>query len=119
MNLSGPRRAIRPEIYGVNFGDDAQHVDLRYPLRRSGGNSTTRYNWQSDSHNTAFDWFWQNIADGSGSGCRLLRAHDRTQEGTVLPVERLGHERHVGGATAAEEDRRDRHAGRVLPLGGG
>ena len=68
VNLSGPRRAIRPEIYGVNFGDDAQHVDLRYPLRRSGGNSTTRYNWQSDSHNTAFDWFWQNIADGSGSG---------------------------------------------------
>jgi len=68
VDLSGPRRAIRPEIYGVNFGDDAQHVDLRYPLRRSGGNSTTRYNWQSDSHNTAFDWFWQNIADGSGSG---------------------------------------------------
>lgn len=68
VDLGGTRRAIRPEIYGVNFGDDAQHVDLRYPLRRSGGNSTTRYNWQSDSHNTAFDWFWQNIADGSGTG---------------------------------------------------
>ena len=57
---------VKAEIYGVNFGDDAQHADLRYPLRRWGGNSTTRYNWQSDSHNTAFDYFYQNIADGNG-----------------------------------------------------
>jgi Glycoside hydrolase family 44 len=25
-------------------------------------------NWESDSHNTAFDYFYQNIADGSGTG---------------------------------------------------
>jgi hypothetical protein len=68
VNLAGARRAIDPMIYGVNFGSDAQHADLRYPLRRWGGNSTTRYNWQSDSHNTAFDYFYQNIADGDGVG---------------------------------------------------
>ena len=68
VDLAGPRRAISPDIYGVNFGDDAQHADLHYPLRRWGGNSTTRYNWQSDSHNTAFDYFFQNIADGTGTG---------------------------------------------------
>ncbi|MBK6436150.1 MAG: glycoside hydrolase family 44 protein [Rhodanobacteraceae bacterium] len=68
VNLAGLRRSVSPEIYGVNFGDDSQHIELRYPLRRSGGNSTTRYNWQSDSHNTAFDYFYQNIADGSGTG---------------------------------------------------
>lgn len=68
VNLGVNRRAIDPDIYGVNFGSDAQHADLRYPVRRSGGNSTTRYNWESDSHNTAFDYFYQNIADGSGSG---------------------------------------------------
>jgi hypothetical protein len=68
VNLATQRRAIDPDIYGVNFGSNAQHADLRYPVRRSGGNSTTRVNWESDSHNTAFDYFYQNIADGPGSG---------------------------------------------------
>ena len=36
----------------------------------------------------------------------------------MLPVERLAHERHDRRAAAAEQDRVDRHAGRVLPLGG-
>ncbi len=68
VNLANNRRAIDPDIYGVNFGSNAQHADLRYPVRRSGGNSTTRVNWESDSHNTAFDYFYQNIADGPGTG---------------------------------------------------
>jgi hypothetical protein len=64
VDFGADRRPIDPEIYGVNFGSDAQHADLRYPVRRNGGNSTTRYNWQQDVHNTAFDYFWQNIVDG-------------------------------------------------------
>ncbi len=81
---------VKPEIYGVNFGSDAQHADLRYPLRRWGGNSTTRYNWQSDSHNTAFDYFFQNIADGNGqnlpndSGANRFVASTRAQGGEAL-----------------------------------
>ena len=66
IDLGGSRRPIDPNIYGVNFGSDAQHADLRYPTRRSGGNSTTRYNWQFDVHNTANDYFYQNIPDGNG-----------------------------------------------------
>jgi hypothetical protein len=66
VNLAGTRRAIDPLIYGVNFGSDAQHADLHYPTRRWGGNSTSRYNWQFDVHNTANDYFFQNIADGTG-----------------------------------------------------
>ena len=56
------------------------------------------------------------LADRAGRGGGLLRAHDRAEERAVLPVERLGDERDVGGPAAAEQDRRDRHAGRVLPL---
>lgn len=67
VNPSGTRRAINPEIYGVNFGSDAQHADLRYPTRRWGGNRTSRYNWQFDVDNTANDYFFQNIAAGDGS----------------------------------------------------
>ena len=66
IDASQDRRAIDPRIYGVNFGSDALHADLRFPLRRHGGNSTTRYNWELDTHNTAFDWFFQNIVDGDG-----------------------------------------------------
>lgn len=66
IDLGGTRRAIDPLIYGVNFGSDAQHADLRYPTRRWGGNSTSRYNWQFDVHNTANDYFFQNIVDGNG-----------------------------------------------------
>lgn len=66
IDLQGARRTIDPMIYGVNFGSEAQHADLRYPTRRWGGNSTSRYNWQFDVHNTANDYFFQNIADGNG-----------------------------------------------------
>jgi Glycoside hydrolase family 44 len=67
IHLNGTRRAINPNIYGVNFGSDAQHADLRYPTRRWGGNRTSRYNWQFDVDNTAADYFFQNIAFGDGS----------------------------------------------------
>ena len=35
----------------------------------------------------------------------------------MLPVERLAHQRHDGRASPAEQERVDRHAGRVVPLG--
>src|SRR5689334_11337609 len=45
------RHPISPLIYGVNFGDDAQAARLRWPVRRWGGNATTRYSWQDDTAN--------------------------------------------------------------------
>ena len=57
------------------------------------------------------------LADRALGGRRRLGAHDRAEEDAVLPVERLVHERHDGRAAAAEQERVDRHAGRVLPLG--
>ncbi len=57
------RRAISPLVYGVNFGDDAQAAALRWPLRRWGGNSTTRYNWQDDVHSVGADWFYFNYTN--------------------------------------------------------
>ncbi|HZY86331.1 MAG TPA: hypothetical protein VFE78_15975, partial [Gemmataceae bacterium] len=57
------RHPISPLIYGVNFGDDAQAASLRWPVRRWGGNSTTRYSWQDDTTNHASDWFFYNLPD--------------------------------------------------------
>ena len=52
-------------------------------------------------------------AGGRGGGLgRQRRAHEHA----VLPVARLGHQRHGVAAAAAEEDRVERHAVRVVPL---
>ena len=56
------RRAISDLAYGVNFASAAQLAAVGYPLNRWGGNGTTRFNWQLDVHNSAFDWFYFNYA---------------------------------------------------------
>ena len=40
---------------------------MPYPLRRWGGNSVTRYNWQKDATNHASDWFFINLPEGPDS----------------------------------------------------
>jgi hypothetical protein len=57
------RHAVSPLIYGVNFGSDAQMARLHWPVRRWGGNATTRYSWQHDISNHASDWFFYNIEE--------------------------------------------------------
>lgn len=57
------RHAISPLVYGVNFAPAARIAPVGYTVNRWGGNSTTRYNWQWATHNTAFDWFFMNVPD--------------------------------------------------------
>jgi hypothetical protein len=52
---------ISNDIYGMNFASEALAKDLKLPVRRWGGNRTTRYNWQIDVDNTGSDWFFENI----------------------------------------------------------
>lgn len=54
-------RAIDPAIYGVNFGTAEEFTNLPYPVRRWGGNATTRYSWRNDTSNRAMDWFFMNV----------------------------------------------------------
>jgi len=62
-------RAFSPDIFGVAFGDADRNAEIGYTVRRWGGNSVTRYNWQNDVHSTAMDWYFENIPG----------ARDRTQ----------------------------------------
>jgi len=55
------RRPVDQRIFGVNSGQPGS--DLPYPLRRWGGNATTRYSWEDDVSNRAMDWFWLNVAN--------------------------------------------------------
>ncbi|MBX3696242.1 MAG: glycoside hydrolase family 44 protein [Dokdonella sp.] len=65
IDLAADRHPLKQEIFGVSGAPDLGAV--AYPLLRWGGNSTTRYNWQADVHNTASDWFFMNIPDGNGT----------------------------------------------------
>jgi hypothetical protein len=71
VNPAAGRRAISPLIYGVNFGDDTQAAQRRWPVRRWGGNATTRYSWQDDVANHASDWFFENIANAVANPAAL------------------------------------------------
>lgn len=61
VNAGANVRPFSPLIFGVSYGDAARNASMGYTVRRWGGNSTTRYNWKIDIHNSAFDYFFENI----------------------------------------------------------
>jgi len=64
VDATAGRHRINPNVYGVNFATRAQLADLNVPLNRSGGNTTTRYNWQQNCANHANDWFYESLEHG-------------------------------------------------------
>jgi hypothetical protein len=67
VDAQSNQHAISPLIYGVAFASSSQVLDLNAPINRSGGNAETRYNWLIDAHNRGADWYFESIADGSGT----------------------------------------------------
>jgi len=65
VDATANQHPISPYIYGVAFGSAAQLSDLNAPANRWGGNSTTRYNWQTNSSNHASDWYFETIGTGT------------------------------------------------------
>jgi hypothetical protein len=53
--------AVSPLLFGVNFPSPAQSQAARLGVARWGGNSTTRYNYEIDVHNTAADYYFENL----------------------------------------------------------
>ncbi len=99
VDAGADRHAISPYIYGMNFADEGLAAELQLPLRRFGGNATTRYNWQNDTSNHASDWYFENIPndnpnpaalpDGSSSD-RFVDQDRRTGTATLLTVPLIG-----------------------------
>jgi len=97
VNVAASRHTISDDIYGMNFADEALAADLRLPVLRWGGNSTTRYNWRTDVSNHAADWYFENIPEGNspnlpnGSTTDLFVEQDRrTGTRTLLTVPLIG-----------------------------
>ncbi|WP_446459979.1 glycoside hydrolase family 44 protein [Streptomyces sp. BRA346] len=92
------RKAIDPHIYGINFADEALAEELRLPVRRWGGNATSRYNYQFDAYNAGHDWYFENLyyengtaqlPDGSQAD-KFVEQDRRTGTDTVMTVPMSG-----------------------------
>ncbi len=99
VDITAGRHAISPYIYGMNFADEALAAELALPVRRWGGNATTRYHYLYDTTNRASDWFFENIAeenadpsllpDGSSTD-ETVEQDRRTGSATILTVPLIG-----------------------------
>jgi hypothetical protein len=98
VNVVAGRHPISPYIYGMNFAAESLAAELRLPVRRWGGNATTRYNWKNDTSNRAGDWFFENIPydndpsqlpDGSEAD-RFVEQDRQTSTRTLLTVPLIG-----------------------------
>ena len=67
VDANANRRAINPNIYGVAHASVAALSDLNVPINRSGGNPTSRYNWQLNTDNRGFDWYFESLAYASAT----------------------------------------------------
>ena len=68
VDLQSNRMPINPNIYGIaNYGLDTTFAaEIAVPNVRWGGDGTTQYNWQVDSSNAGFDWYFTG-GDGSAN----------------------------------------------------
>jgi uncharacterized repeat protein (TIGR01451 family) len=108
VDVAADRQPISPYIYGMNFTDEDLADDLGLPVRRRGGNSTTRYNWQTDVHNTGADWYYENIPNENGYGASLpdgssadlfVEQNNRTGTETIMTMPLIGWTPKVGAAS--------------------
>jgi hypothetical protein len=87
IDATADRHRISPQVYGVNFATTAQLLDLNVQLNRSGGNTTTRYNWQQNAANHAHDWFYQSLEHGPAvAGEETDNFIQATQAGGAQPM---------------------------------
>ena len=68
VDVTSQVHPFSPLIFGV-AGYGSFSPQLGYTVHRWGGNSTTRYNWQVDVHNTANDYYFENIPDCTAVTC--------------------------------------------------
>ncbi len=71
VDAAAAQHPISPDIYGMNFADEALIKDLGLSVVRWGGNATTRYNWKTDVSNRAADWFFENIPNDNSNPSAL------------------------------------------------
>jgi hypothetical protein len=99
VDVSAGRHAISDDIYGMNFAAEELAAEVRLPVRRFGGNSATRYNWQNDTSNRGSDWYFENIPESNSNPAALpdgsltdkfVEQNRRTATRTLMTVPLIG-----------------------------
>ncbi|WP_374565350.1 glycoside hydrolase family 44 protein [Ideonella sp.] len=72
VDATADLHTISDDIYGMNLVGESLAKELALPVRRWGGNATTRYNWQIDTSNTGSDWYFENIPNALPTDGRVL-----------------------------------------------
>jgi len=91
VDAGNPTHAIDPDIYGMNaYGLDttvakAAHISIA----RWGGDSVSRYNYQTNVSNAAGDWFFENIS-GAGNLWPTGKFNDLVTNASSVGVKTLG-----------------------------
>jgi hypothetical protein len=93
VDTQAGQHPISPYIYGMaEYGvAPSFHASARLGVLRWGGDGTTRYNWQVDSSNAGFDWYFMG-GDGnanptpSGGPDALVLADQATKSQTLLTI---------------------------------
>lgn len=98
VDMSADRAPISPLIYGMNFADEALAAELDLPVRRWGGNATTRYNWLTDVANRGSDWYFENIKETNSTNLpadsainRFVEQDRRTGTKSLITVPLIGY----------------------------
>jgi hypothetical protein len=90
VNPSLNRYAISEDVYGVSWASEALAKDVRLPLRRSGGNAVSRYNWKVNNTNRGSDYFFLNAVDPSENPDTFIAQNKRTGTQTLLTMPMIG-----------------------------
>ncbi|MCX6047635.1 MAG: hypothetical protein NT075_21260 [Chloroflexi bacterium] len=97
VDVNANRKPISPYIYGLNYAKETFAQEIALPLRRWGGNITTRYNWQTNNMNHASDWFFHNNVNYDEYTGNALTADEwvqqnqRTNTESLLTVPMIGY----------------------------
>jgi Glycoside hydrolase family 44 len=92
VDAATARHSISPLIYGVNFADTESARGLGLTVDRWGGNSTSRYNYQTGFHNTGSDWYFENIPPAGGAlpHIAFINGDRRADMTSILTVPLIG-----------------------------
>jgi len=91
VDANANRHTISPYIYGMNYATKQIANAINLPVRRWGGNSASRYNWQINVHNTGSDWYYENIPDADAdSADSFITQNNTTNTQTLMTIPLIG-----------------------------
>jgi len=93
VNVLTGRHAISREVYGIaSYSLDANYAkEIAVPNIRWGGDATSRYDWQVDSSNSGFDWYFMG-GNGttnptpSGSADQMIKTYASADALITIPI---------------------------------